>query len=61
MSAPVKCRRIVVPAQGRQPEVKLEGNMAQADGGGFLSRWTLKTGGVIAPDERLPWGQTVVL
>ncbi len=35
--------------------------MAQADGGGFLSRWTLKTGGVIAPDERLPWGQTVVL
>ena len=35
--------------------------MAQADGGGFLSRWTLKTGGVIAPDERLPWAQTVVL
>lgn len=27
---------------------------------GFLSRWTLKTGGVIAPDERLPTGQTIV-
>lgn len=34
--------------------------MAQSDGG-FLSRWTLKTGGVIAPDERLPMGQTVAL
>ena len=34
--------------------------MAQADGGGFLSRWTLKTGGVIGPDERLPMGQTIV-
>lgn len=35
--------------------------MAQSDGGGFLSQWTLKTHGVIAPDERLPWGQTVVV
>ncbi len=34
--------------------------MAQSDGG-FLSRWTLKTGGMIAPDERLPMGQTVAL
>ncbi|PJI42263.1 solute carrier family 23 protein [Ferrovibrio sp.] len=39
--------------------------MAQSDGG-FLSRWTLKTGpvgsgGVIAPDERLPMGQTIAL
>jgi uracil-xanthine permease len=35
--------------------------MAQSDGGGILSQWTLKTSGVIAPDERLPWGQTVVV
>jgi len=34
--------------------------MANSDGG-FLSRWTLKTGGVIAPDERLPMGQTIAL
>ncbi len=27
---------------------------------GFLPRWTLKTGGVIMPDERLPAGQTLV-
>ncbi len=34
--------------------------MAQAESG-FLSRWTLKTdGGVIAPDERLPMGQTII-
>jgi putative pyrimidine permease RutG len=26
---------------------------------GYLTRWTLKTGGIIAPDERLPWGQTI--
>lgn len=34
--------------------------MAQQDDGGFLPKWTLKTSGVIAPDERLPWSQTVV-
>jgi len=28
--------------------------------GGFLPRWTLKTGGAIMPDERLPAGQTLV-
>lgn len=27
---------------------------------GFLPRWTLKTGGAIMPDERLPAGQTLV-
>ena len=27
----------------------------------FLPSWTLKTGGVIAPDERLPWGQTIAV
>jgi putative pyrimidine permease RutG len=26
----------------------------------FLTSWKEKTGGVVAPDERLPWGQTVV-
>src|SRR5262245_30850357 len=27
---------------------------------GFLPSWRLKTSGIIAPDERLPWGQTIV-
>lgn len=27
----------------------------------WLPRWRLKTEGVIAPDERLPWGQTVAV
>ncbi len=31
------------------------------NGDGFFPRWTLKTEGVIMPDERLPSGQTVVL
>src|SRR4029079_6597333 len=35
--------------------------MPTGDTGGFLPRWTEKTEGMIAPDERLPWGQTVVL
>ena len=33
--------------------------MPTGDTGGFLPRWTVKTEGIIAPDERLPWGQTV--
>ena len=28
---------------------------------GYLPRWTLRSGGVIAPDERLPLGPTIVL
>jgi len=35
--------------------------MPTGDSGGFLPRWTVKTDGLIGPDERLPWGQTVVL
>jgi uracil-xanthine permease len=35
--------------------------MPTGDSGGFFPRWTVKTEGVIAPDERLPWGQTAVL
>jgi uracil-xanthine permease len=35
--------------------------MPTGDSGGFLPRWTVKTEGVIAPDERLPWGQTAAL
>src|SRR5947209_13867781 len=27
----------------------------------MLTSWKVKTGGVIAPDERLPWGQTIVV
>jgi putative pyrimidine permease RutG len=26
---------------------------------GYFPRWSVKTEGVIAPDERLPWGQTI--
>ena len=33
--------------------------MARAGTDGLLPRWTLKRGCVIAPDERLPWGQTI--
>src|ERR1700687_3450521 len=33
---------------------------AEADPG-YFPRWRVKTEGVIAPDERLPWGSTVVL
>ncbi|MGQ0675322.1 MAG: solute carrier family 23 protein [Rhodospirillales bacterium] len=35
--------------------------MAANSDEGVLTSWTEKTGGVIAPDERLPWGQTFVL
>ncbi len=28
---------------------------------GMITSWTVKTGGIIAPDERLPWGQTIVV
>ena len=28
---------------------------------GYLTGWTLKREGIIAPDERLPWGQTIFL
>jgi putative pyrimidine permease RutG len=34
------------------PEMKQEG---------YFPRWKLKTTGVIMPEERLPWGQTIVL
>src|SRR5262244_4330431 len=27
---------------------------------GYFPHWKLKTTGVIMPDERLPWGQTIV-
>jgi putative pyrimidine permease RutG len=32
----------------------------EADKEGYFPRWKLKTSGVIMPDERLPWGQTLV-
>ncbi|MFL5627419.1 MAG: solute carrier family 23 protein [Ktedonobacteraceae bacterium] len=35
--------------------------MATVEHQGYLPRWTLKTEGVIAPDERLPWGQTILV
>jgi uracil-xanthine permease len=27
----------------------------------YFPRWKLKTGGVVTPEERLPWGQTIVM
>jgi putative pyrimidine permease RutG len=35
--------------------------MPAAEPRGFFPRWTLRTEGVVAPEERLPWGQTVAL
>ena len=35
--------------------------MATVEKRGYFPSWTVKTGGVIAPDERLPWGQTVLV
>src|ERR1700756_768371 len=35
--------------------------VAEAHQGSYFPRWKLKaTGGVVMPDERLPWGQTLV-
>src|SRR6476661_7296663 len=41
------------------------GNMATATGSGqqtpgYFPRWKLRTSGVIMPEERLSWGQTIV-
>lgn len=33
--------------------------MATVEKRGYFTGWTLKKEGVIAPDERLPWGQTI--
>src|ERR1700676_270152 len=33
--------------------------MAAVEKRGYFTGWTLKEGGVIAPDERLPWGETI--
>ena len=35
--------------------------MAIAKKRGYFPGWTEKTGGVIAPDERLPWGQSILV
>ena len=35
--------------------------MAIAKKRGYFPGWTVKTGGVIAPDERLPWGQSILV
>src|SRR5438309_8249267 len=35
--------------------------MATVENQGYLPRWTLKKEGIIAPDERLPWGQTILV
>src|SRR2546429_1948535 len=36
-------------------------SMAIAKKRGYFPGWTEKTGGVIAPDERLPWGQSILV
>src|SRR5438552_14796031 len=35
--------------------------MATAEKQGYFAGWTLKKEGIIAPDERLPWGQTILV
>jgi putative pyrimidine permease RutG len=39
----------------------MEETMQQNQQRPWLPRWSLKQDGVIAPDERLPWGQTIVV
>src|SRR5579859_873560 len=33
--------------------------MATVEKRGYFTGWTPKTEGIIAPDERLPWGQSI--
>jgi putative pyrimidine permease RutG len=35
--------------------------MATVEKQGYFTGWTLKEGGIVAPDERLPWGQSIFL
>jgi putative pyrimidine permease RutG len=35
--------------------------MATVEKQGYFTSWTPKTEGIIAPDERLPWGQTIFI
>src|SRR6266446_9005879 len=35
--------------------------METAEKQGYFPHWTLKTEGIIAPDERLPWGQSILV
>jgi len=35
--------------------------MATIEQQGYFPHWTLKTEGIIAPDERLPWGQSILV
>src|SRR5258708_11811996 len=35
--------------------------MATVEKQGYFTGWTPKAGGIIAPDERLPWGQSIFL
>jgi len=35
--------------------------MATVEKQGYFPHWTLKTEGIIAPDERLPWGQSIFI
>ena len=34
--------------------------VAETQQRGYFPRWKLKTSGVIMPEERLPWGQTLI-
>src|SRR5579859_7422107 len=35
--------------------------MATIERQGYFPHWSLKTEGIIAPDERLPWGQSILV
>src|SRR5438093_12772491 len=35
--------------------------MATAEKQGYFTNWAPKSEGIIAPDERLPWGQTILV
>ena len=48
----------------RRPKTDSRGNMSMASPPevreGYFPNWKLKTTGVIMPEERLPWGQTII-
>src|SRR5260370_10320084 len=35
--------------------------MATIEKQGYFPHWSVKTEGIIAPDERLPWGQSILV
>jgi uracil-xanthine permease len=56
-SSPLQACSAVHPSS--QFITKEDISMATIEQQGYFPRWSLKTEGIIAPDERLPWGQSI--